>query len=159
MVWSGLASRVVLRGDAGRPGGPGPLPKPELAVPPPPPAVPDPGATAVSPLAKRSPAPASLPPPSARAVGANGGVGSDLVISVGFVSTGLTGSSLGKAAGDGIGLGWIISFLAGGFDSLAFSTLGGGGGGFLISGGVSTFSIGLYCSWCGTSTRLIGRKS
>ena len=50
-------------------------------------------------------------------------------------------------------------FLASGFGSLAFSTLGGGGGGFLISGGVSTFWIGLGCSWRGTSTRLMGRKS
>ena len=67
---------------------------------------------------------------------------SDLVLAVGFVSTGLTGSSLGRAAGGGVGLGWTISFLASGFGSLAFSTLGGGGGGFLISGGASTFWIG-----------------
>src|SRR5262249_43574654 len=104
-VCTGLGSRLVLNGGAGKPGGCDPLPRPELAVPPPPPAVPDPGTTGASPLSKRLPAPASLPPPSSGALGANSGAGSDLVISVGFVSTGLAGSSLGDATGDGIGLG------------------------------------------------------
>src|SRR5262249_22652447 len=154
----GLASRLVLIGCAGRPGAPDSLPKPELAVPPPPPAVPDPGTTATSPLPKRLPAPASLPPPSSGALGANSGAGSDLVISVGFISTGFACCSLGDVTGGGIGLGWTIARLATGLGSLAFSNFGGGGG-FLISGGASTFWICFSCSWRGTSTRLRGRKT
>src|SRR5262249_61271863 len=118
-----------------------PLPRSELAVPPPPPAAPYPGTTATSPLLKRLPAQASLPPPSTRAVGA--GVGSDLVVSVGFVSTGLGGSSLGGATGSGAGLGWTISLLASGLGSLALSTFGGGGGFFDLGGGL-TFCVG-FC--------------